>query len=81
MYNGISFDIFAGNTILYGYHMSCQVQWYVEHHITLPVWELWPYEVGGPSYVGLKPQKVKEIKKRLQRRNHYLNDKVKWQSQ
>jgi hypothetical protein len=26
------------------------------------VLELWPYEVGGPSYVGLKPQKVKEVK-------------------
>ena len=26
------------------------------------VWELWSYEVGGPSYVGLKPQKVKEVK-------------------
>jgi hypothetical protein len=23
---------------------------------------LWPNEVGGPSYVGLNPQKVKEIK-------------------
>jgi hypothetical protein len=26
------------------------------------VLELWPYEDTGPSYVGLEPQKVKEVK-------------------
>ena len=30
----MSFDIFVGKTILYGYYMSCHFWWYVEHHIT-----------------------------------------------
>jgi hypothetical protein len=30
----MSFDIFEGNNILYGYYMSCHFQWYVERHIT-----------------------------------------------
>jgi hypothetical protein len=34
MYNGMSFDIFAGNTILYGYYISFHFLWYVERHIT-----------------------------------------------
>ena len=54
------------------------------------VWELWPYKYEGPSYVGLKPQEVKEVKvlekKKLlfkwwQVKEDYLNNKVKWQSQ
>jgi hypothetical protein len=28
------FDIFEGNTILYGYYMSFHFYWYVECHIT-----------------------------------------------
>jgi hypothetical protein len=28
------FDIFSGNTILYGYHMAFHFWWYVERHIT-----------------------------------------------
>ena len=34
MYNGMSFNIFEGNNILYGYYMSFHFFWYVEHHIT-----------------------------------------------
>jgi hypothetical protein len=34
MYNGMSFDIFAGNTIIYRYYMSFHLWWYVERHIT-----------------------------------------------
>jgi hypothetical protein len=34
MYNGMSFDIFEGSTILYGYYMSFHFQWYVERYIT-----------------------------------------------
>jgi hypothetical protein len=34
--------------------------WNITQLLTLG--ELWPYEVGGPSYVSLKPQKVKEVK-------------------
>jgi hypothetical protein len=30
----MSFDIFAGNTILYGWYMSFHFWWYVECHIT-----------------------------------------------
>ena len=30
----MSFDIFAGKTILDGYYMSCHIWWYVERHIT-----------------------------------------------
>jgi hypothetical protein len=31
--NGTSFDIFAGNTILYGWYMSFHFGWYVDRHI------------------------------------------------
>jgi hypothetical protein len=34
MYNSMSFNIFEGNTILYGYYMLCHLWWYVERHIT-----------------------------------------------
>jgi hypothetical protein len=34
MDNGMGFDIFEGNTISYGYYMSCHFWWYVECHIT-----------------------------------------------
>jgi hypothetical protein len=34
MYNAMSFDIFVGNTILYGYYMAFHFWWYVERHIT-----------------------------------------------
>jgi hypothetical protein len=34
MGNGMSYDIFLDNTILYGYYMSCHFWWYVERHIT-----------------------------------------------
>jgi hypothetical protein len=34
MYNGMSFNIFESNTILYGYYMSFNFHWYVERHIT-----------------------------------------------
>jgi hypothetical protein len=30
----MSFQIFVGNTILYGYYMSCYLFFYVERHIT-----------------------------------------------
>jgi hypothetical protein len=30
----MSFDIFVGNTIIYGCYMSFHFWWYVEHHIT-----------------------------------------------
>ena len=30
----MSFDILAGNTILYGWYMSFHFFWYVERHIT-----------------------------------------------
>ena len=52
------------------------------------VWEAWPYEDEGPSYVGLKPQKVKEVKEDCKEeiiismvkksdkvKEEYLNDK------
>ena len=44
------------------------------------VWDLWPYEDEGPPHEGLKPPMSKKSKwpKRI---NHYLNDKVRWQSQ
>ena len=29
----MSFDMFAGNTILYGWYMSFHFWWYVERHI------------------------------------------------
>ena len=31
--NGMSFDIFEGNTILYGCYISFHFYWYVERHI------------------------------------------------
>jgi hypothetical protein len=34
MGNGMSYDIFLDNTILYGYYISCHFLWYVERHIT-----------------------------------------------
>jgi hypothetical protein len=34
MDNGIIFDIFVGNTILYGYYISINFLWYVERQIT-----------------------------------------------
>jgi hypothetical protein len=33
MYNGMSFNIFEGNNILYGFYISCHFWWYVERHI------------------------------------------------
>jgi hypothetical protein len=48
------------------------------------VLELRSYEVGGPSSVGLKPQKVKEVKELAKKKLlfdkvkvDYLNNKVK----
>ena len=29
----MSYDIFLDNTILYGYYMSCNLWWYLKHHI------------------------------------------------
>jgi hypothetical protein len=34
MYNGMSFNIFEGKTILDGYYMSFHFRLYVERHIT-----------------------------------------------
>ena len=34
MGNGMGYDIFSDNTILYGYYMLFHFFWYVEHHIT-----------------------------------------------
>jgi hypothetical protein len=34
MGNGMNYDIFLDNNILYGYYMSCHLWWYIECHIT-----------------------------------------------
>ena len=33
MCNGMSYDLFSDNTILYVYYMSCHFWYYVEHHL------------------------------------------------
>jgi hypothetical protein len=42
--------------------MSFHFWWYVERHITPHGLRVMALQFGGPSYVGLKPQKVKEVK-------------------
>ena len=43
------------------------------------VWELWPYEVEGPSYDWLETPKGQRSQSAC--KEDYLNNKVKWQSQ
>ena len=76
----MSFDIFVGNNILYGYYMAFHFYWYVELHINphgLRVMALQRWRTPTWRLEASRSKKSKWPK----RRNHCLNDKVKWQNQ